>query len=256
MMHTVLGHALILAGAGVGAIASAVSAEWHVPSTEPTAVVVTVPPRPSLTATPRTFAPPSVAQSPKAIPPPGDRAALTRELQRELKRVGCYDGEINGTWGPQSRKAMKAFTDHVNARLPIEQPDLILLTMVQGSRDRACDTPAAPRTAEADPAPPPVAVPPRLVAPPTEVKRPATKPEGRAQDQPRVVDVPPIKGPPAPAMREPSRLEPQAGPIPPAGVYEKASERAPPPTSSGPPKFVRSLIKGVQNVLAPLGVPY
>src|SRR5262249_4147212 len=27
-----------------------------------------------------------------------DRVSLTRELQRELKRVGCYDGEVSGVW--------------------------------------------------------------------------------------------------------------------------------------------------------------
>src|SRR5262245_2389990 len=51
---------------------------------------------------------------------PGDRAALARALQRELKRVGCYDGEITGVWTTSSRMAMKAFTEHVNATLPVD----------------------------------------------------------------------------------------------------------------------------------------
>ena len=63
---------------------------------------------------------------------------LTRNLQKELKRVGCYDGEINGSWSPASRRAMKAFTDRVNATLPIEEPDYILLTLVQGHSAEAC----------------------------------------------------------------------------------------------------------------------
>ena len=69
---------------------------------------------------------------------PGDRAGLTRELQRELRRVGCYDGEVNGTWTPASRRAMKLFTDRVNASLPVDQPDYILLRLVQGSLDQTC----------------------------------------------------------------------------------------------------------------------
>jgi hypothetical protein len=72
---------------------------------------------------------------------PGDRVGLTRELQRELKRVGCYDGDVNGVWTPASRRAMKAFTDRVNASLPIDEPDYILLTLVQGRQDRACGAP-------------------------------------------------------------------------------------------------------------------
>jgi hypothetical protein len=81
-------------------------------------------------------------QSPdqKAVTVPGDRASLARALQRELQRVGCYDGEVNGTWTTSTRMAMKAFTDRVNASLPIDQPDYILLSLVQRHDGRACGT--------------------------------------------------------------------------------------------------------------------
>jgi len=72
---------------------------------------------------------------------PGDRAALARELQRELRRVGCYEGEINATWTTSTRRAMKAFTDRVNATLPVEEPDHILLALVQGHPDNTCGKP-------------------------------------------------------------------------------------------------------------------
>jgi hypothetical protein len=72
-------------------------------------------------------------------PTDGDmRLALTRDLQRELKRVGCYDGEIDGHWGTGSRVAMKTFTERVNATLPVDEPDNILLALVQGQKDKAC----------------------------------------------------------------------------------------------------------------------
>jgi hypothetical protein len=67
-----------------------------------------------------------------------DRPWLGRELQRELARVGCYEGELNGIWTPAARKAMKAFTDRVNATLPTEEPDHILLALVRGYRDKVC----------------------------------------------------------------------------------------------------------------------
>lgn len=72
------------------------------------------------------------------------RQSLVRDLQAELKRVGCYEGEPNGQWGATSKKAMASFTERVNASLPFEQPDLILLTLVQGHKGRACgqDCPA------------------------------------------------------------------------------------------------------------------
>ena len=68
----------------------------------------------------------------------GTRAALASDLQRELKRVGCYGGEITGTWTPSSKKAMSAFMERVNATLPVEEPDYILLTLVQGHAATAC----------------------------------------------------------------------------------------------------------------------
>ena len=66
------------------------------------------------------------------------RQGLTRDIQRELKRVGCYDGDVSGEWSPRTRQAMKAFIDRVNAALPVDEPDHILRTMVQGHPGHAC----------------------------------------------------------------------------------------------------------------------
>jgi hypothetical protein len=67
-----------------------------------------------------------------------DRASLTSTLQGELKRVGCYDGYINGDWSTLTRNAMKAFTHYVNARLPVDKPDIVLLSLIQGYEGKAC----------------------------------------------------------------------------------------------------------------------
>jgi peptidoglycan hydrolase-like protein with peptidoglycan-binding domain len=72
---------------------------------------------------------------------PGDRGSLAQELQRELARVGCYDGQINGVWTASTRQAMKAFLERVNATLPVDQPDGVLLALVQGQRVKTCGTP-------------------------------------------------------------------------------------------------------------------
>jgi hypothetical protein len=72
---------------------------------------------------------------------PRDRASLARELQLELRRVGCYAAEPNGVWTPASRKAMKSFTERVNASLPVGEPDEILLALVQAHRGEACGAP-------------------------------------------------------------------------------------------------------------------
>jgi peptidoglycan hydrolase-like protein with peptidoglycan-binding domain len=70
-----------------------------------------------------------------------DGEYLTRELQRELRRVGCYAGDINGAWTPSTQKAIKAFTGRVNAELPTGRPDHVLLALLQGHPDKACKLP-------------------------------------------------------------------------------------------------------------------
>ena len=106
----------------------------------------------SLAATPELLPSPEVAtvivNLPAARTPSGpplrttrvftDRESLTRALQSELRRVGCYDGYINGDWTASSRNAMKAFTDYVNARLPVDKPDIVLLSLIQGYEGKAC----------------------------------------------------------------------------------------------------------------------
>lgn len=82
---------------------------------------------------------PSRASAPLTPPAAGSqRADLVRNLQRELKRVGCYQGEPTGEWNAASKKAMLAFNERLNASLPIEEPDYILLTLVQGQASRTC----------------------------------------------------------------------------------------------------------------------
>jgi hypothetical protein len=91
--------------------------------------------------------PVSIAEAPPRVPVdhskaadavPMDKDGLTREIQRQLKRAGCYGGAISGVWSPAVRQAMKAFTDRVNAALPVEQPDQILLALVQNHKQATC----------------------------------------------------------------------------------------------------------------------
>jgi hypothetical protein len=73
-----------------------------------------------------------------------DRARLTREIQLQLKGIGCYRGTIDGVWSATVRRSMKAFTDRVNATLSVEQPDIVLLAMLQSHQGRACGMPCPP----------------------------------------------------------------------------------------------------------------
>lgn len=66
------------------------------------------------------------------------RRRLSSAIQTELRRVGCYKGEVDGDWGQASQRAMKDFNERVNATLPTAQPDYILLTLLQGHAAQAC----------------------------------------------------------------------------------------------------------------------
>ena len=72
---------------------------------------------------------------------PTNRDAIGRQLQKELKRVGCYAGELHGVWTASTRRAMREFTDRVNAMLPIAEPDIILLTLVRAHAEKVCGVP-------------------------------------------------------------------------------------------------------------------
>ncbi|PPD31210.1 MAG: hypothetical protein CTY20_00235 [Hyphomicrobium sp.] len=128
------------------------ASEGRPPSLSVPLISPDAPTRPTQTATVSTDARPtqkaldannSFAVRPLTSPKAGDddaRRELTNKLQKELKRVGCYDGDISGSWNAATRRAMKSFTDRVNATLPVEDPDYILLTLVQGHASQACGT--------------------------------------------------------------------------------------------------------------------
>jgi peptidoglycan hydrolase-like protein with peptidoglycan-binding domain len=106
------------------------STSWARPvlrvSPEPVTVVVTLP---------RANAPSKLPRQAALM----DRGSLARILQTELKRVGCYVGQISGDWTPSTRNAMRDFTDYVNAKLPVDKPDGVLLSLIQGHQRKACD---------------------------------------------------------------------------------------------------------------------
>jgi len=63
---------------------------------------------------------------------------LVRDIQRELKRVGCYAQEIDGDWTAGTRKAMRDFRDRMSAALPVERPDPAQLVLLQSQPQMVC----------------------------------------------------------------------------------------------------------------------
>ena len=112
---------------------------------------------------------------------PADRT-LIRDLQRELKRVGCYEGEIDGVWTRSTRDAMERFTELANAKLPTHEPDIILLSLVRSyARDRGCDGSVITTAAPLAPSPraPPLEGDVALAGPQAEEPAPGTAPHRR-----------------------------------------------------------------------------
>ena len=73
-----------------------------------------------------------------------DLRELSLALQRELKRVGCDPGAIDGDWGPRSRRALKTFAEHGNKQLASLDPSADVLDAVKAMRSRVCPLECGP----------------------------------------------------------------------------------------------------------------
>lgn len=78
---------------------------------------------------------------------PKSRYKLVVELQRKLKERRCYFGRIDGSWGSGSKYAMKSYMDRANAALPFEEPNFVMLTLLQSQKSSVrCDSCPADQT--------------------------------------------------------------------------------------------------------------
>lgn len=85
------------------------------------------------------FAPKDLADAAQPVGA-SQKALLARDVQRELQRVGCYVGEIDGIWGPGSQRAVIAFMQRVNAVLPVDEPDVFMLSLLSAEPHSVCGT--------------------------------------------------------------------------------------------------------------------
>jgi len=69
----------------------------------------------------------------------GDRGRdLAAQLQRELRRVGCYDGEVDGDWGEGSRTALRRFARRADVSFDTDVPTRRALQAVEDAPRRVC----------------------------------------------------------------------------------------------------------------------
>jgi hypothetical protein len=84
----------------------------------------------------------NVANAPAAAVTGAGSTSIVRDIQRHLRRRGCYSGPISGQWTGATRSAMEVFLTQANASLPADNPDRILLALVKSHRHITCS--AAP----------------------------------------------------------------------------------------------------------------
>jgi hypothetical protein len=71
-----------------------------------------------------------------------DPKLLAESLQRELQRVGCYAGTIDGEWGKQAEAALKEFAARALLALYLDEPTQAALDAVKSQRVRVCTSSA------------------------------------------------------------------------------------------------------------------
>ena len=67
-----------------------------------------------------------------------DAADLARNLQRELKRVGCDPGEADGKWGAKAKAAMKSFSARTRLALSTDEPTEAAHEALRAQQSRVC----------------------------------------------------------------------------------------------------------------------
>ena len=109
----------------------------------------------------------------KRATPESDKIALVRSLQRELKRVGCDPGALDGRWSDKPRSALREFAKRAKVALAGDDPTKEALDAVSSAKDRVC--PLLCKSGETQVDGKCASNPPPLVSPPTTRKTDATQ---------------------------------------------------------------------------------
>ena len=89
---------------------------------------------------------PTVATPEPAEPKPAlSGADLTLAVQRELKRVGCYTGGLDGDWGRGSRAGLARFAKYAKIKLASTRPTQAIFDALKARKTRVCPIICGPR---------------------------------------------------------------------------------------------------------------
>jgi hypothetical protein len=177
--------------------------------------------------------------------PPATRYQIAAALQAELLRRGCYQGPVSGAWTSASRRAMQSFTEAVNASLPVDKPDAVLVALLQSNPNTRCAAPAPQQSVRGAET---VAAGQALAG-----SSRSQRDEARSREAAQEAAARPEGEAAHPGTRQSATRA--AGLVPPEGVYEqprkeRARLRKSQESSFPPAKFAKSLVKGIQKALS------
>ena len=69
---------------------------------------------------------------------PTNSADMIKSLQGELKRVGCYSGEIDGRWSGASQRSLGNFNQHARTKIDTRHASLDALDAIKSRSERVC----------------------------------------------------------------------------------------------------------------------
>lgn len=159
---------------------------------------------------PTPVAQPPVSQAPTQVavlPAPDTRVeepridmrAIARDLQVQLKRVGCDPGSTDGNWSSKSRDALDQFNQRAGMDLDTRGATVSALEAVRVQRGRICPlTCGSGERAEGN----------RCVAIPAAPKPPAKQQAKRPPERQRQAEPPARRAPPPREAQRPERIRP------------------------------------------------
>jgi hypothetical protein len=74
-----------------------------------------------------------------------DGQELSRVLKTELRRVGCYAGNIDGTWGRPASEALQRFNQLAGTKLSVQVASIDSISAVRERAGRVCPPVVCPR---------------------------------------------------------------------------------------------------------------
>jgi uncharacterized caspase-like protein len=73
-----------------------------------------------------------------SAPPPPPQAEITKSVQSELRRVGCYSGNADGDWDQSSKRSLSQFNRNAGMKLEVKEANADTLDAIKQKRSRVC----------------------------------------------------------------------------------------------------------------------